>query len=88
MNFVASFDDVSQVAAEGEELYASRYQNECERNFPGHFAAVDINSGGLHVAEFAEVAIQKAIDANPDCVVHLVQIGAPSAVSIGFLFAA
>lgn len=88
MSFVATFDDVTEVASEGEELYASRYQKECELKFPGQFAAVDINSGELHVAEFAELAIQKALKANPDCVLHLLQIGEPSAVSMGFLFAA
>jgi hypothetical protein len=87
MTFTASFDDVTHAAEEGEELYASRYQKDCERDFPGYFAAIDINTGKLHVAEFSELAFRKAQEANPDCVVHIVQIGAPSAVSMSYLFA-
>lgn len=88
MTYVATFDDAAEVAEEGEGLYATRYQKDCERDFPGFFAAIDVNTGELHVAEFSEIAIQKAQQSNPNCVVHIVQIGEPSAVSMGYLFAA
>lgn len=87
MSFVATFDDVTDVAKEGEQLYAARYQTDCERDHPGHFIALDINSGEAFVAEFAENAIHSALEANPDCVVHLVKIGSPSAFTMGYLFA-
>ncbi len=79
-------DSAEKIAAAGEELY-KEHREEFERVHPREFAAVDVQTGIVYVAEDAVVALEKARDQAPTGVFHLIQIGSESAIRKGYLSA-
>ena len=63
------------IAERGETIYRERYREAYEREFPGQFVAIDVQSGAAFVAPTPEQAIQNARASNPQGFVHLIKIG-------------
>lgn len=87
MSAFAELDDPRTLAITGERIYAERYKEEFEGNYPGQFAAIDIGTSRAFVAEYPEDAIEKARAAIGDGLLHLVRIGSASAYRMSFFFA-
>ncbi len=78
-----AFEEISQVAAKGEEIYRQRYQKAFERLYPNQFVAIDVLSQQAFIGEYPDVAIGKAFDEVAQPHIHLVKIGCDSAYSMG-----
>lgn len=74
-----NLSSMQRIAQTGEKIYAEKYKDKLEGERPGHFAAIDVLSGEVYVAEFPELAIEKARAAAPNGVFHLIRIGSPGA---------
>lgn len=81
----ASITRPAEVAALGEEIYANRYRDELEPSHAGHFVAIDVYSQRAFVREFAEDAVEDALDSLQAPLLHLVQVGASSAFAVSHL---
>ena len=75
----------SDVAREGERIYAQKYQAACERDRPGQFVAIDTKSGAMFAAEHAEEALKKATSTKPTGLFHLIRVGSASAFHVGMM---
>jgi len=79
-----SFSTPTEIAAEGERIYAERYKQDYEIKHPGKFVAVDVTTGEAYLAEFPEEAIQSAQAKAPKGLFHLIKIGAPGAFRVSY----
>lgn len=79
-----SFSSPTAIAAEGERIYQECFKRDYEARFADQFAAIDVRSGKAYVAPYAEDAIDKALASCSAALLHLVQVGAPSAYSMAF----
>ena len=68
----------SEIAAAAEKLYDENYRKEYAKKHPGEYVAINVEDGKAYVAKFAEDALQKAREASPHGIFHLIRIGSPS----------
>ena len=68
-----------EIADAGEKIYREKYKQDLEEQYRGRFVAIDVLNEEAYVEEYAEKALQKARDAAPYGVFHLIRIGADSA---------
>jgi hypothetical protein len=83
-NNVKTLDSPAKIADEGERIYAERFKEQLESAHRGHFVAIDVTSGAEYVAEFPELALEKARAAAPNGIFHLIRIGAPGAFKVSY----
>lgn len=78
-------DSAEKIAAAGTEIY-EEHREEYEREHSGEFAAVDVQTEIVYVAEDGVAALEKARTNAPTGVFHLLQIGSEATVRKGYLF--
>ncbi len=71
-----------KIAEAGEKFYEARHKASLEPDHDGEFVAIDVVTGEAYVGKFPEEAIQRAKDAAPHAVLHLIRIGAPGAFRV------
>ena len=79
-----AFSSPTEIAAEGERIYAEKYKQDYETKHPGKFVAIDVTSGEAYLAEFPEEAIQSAQAKSPTGLFHLIKIGAQGAFRVSY----
>jgi len=77
-------NSLDKIAEEGERLYQDRHKERLEREASGQFVAIDVGNGEAYVGEFPETALQRAKEANPRGIFHLIRIGAPGAFRVSY----
>lgn len=73
-----------KAAEAGQAIYERRYRAEMERNCPGQFVVIDVSNEQAYPGLQPEEAIEKARQANPTGVFHLIRIGAPGAFRVSY----
>lgn len=73
-----------EIAEAGEKIYAERYKDRYEREYPGKFVVIDVRTGETYIGESAINALQQATAAAPSGAFHLIKIGAPGAFRVGY----
>jgi hypothetical protein len=68
-----------EIVAKGLGIYDARYRAEFEQRHHGKFAAVDINSEVVYLADLPESALSKARACSPEGVFYLLRVGWPAA---------
>jgi hypothetical protein len=71
--------DPRKIAAKGLEIYERRYRAELEQQHKGAFAAIDINSEAVYLADLPENALSEARAGSPEGVFYLMRVGWPAA---------
>jgi hypothetical protein len=71
--------DPREITAKGLAIYERKYRAEFERQHNGAFAAIDIISEAVYLADLPENALSKWRAASPEGVFFLLRIGAPGA---------
>ena len=72
---------VAEFAQRAETLYAERHKEQLEREHPGRFVAIDLETGEAYLGDFSGEALQEARRAAPNGAFHLIRIGQPTAFS-------
>ncbi len=70
----------SEIVQKAEQAYAEKFQANCEAEFNGQYAVIDITDYSIFLGEFPEIAMKEAIERSPDGVFHLIRIGSPASV--------
>ena len=73
-----------KIAEAGEKIYLERHKASLEPAHKGEFVAIDVVTGEGYVGRFPEEAIQRAKEAAPHAVLHLIRIGAPGAFKVSY----
>ena len=78
--------DPKTIADRGAQIYAAKYQQAYEADYPGQFAAIDIQSEEAFVALTPEEAIRTAQSKNKSAgsMFHLIKIGSPGVFRVGY----
>ena len=63
------------VAKAGEAIYQEMYRENYEQNHRGMFVAINVNTKAATLGETAGEALQKAKEADPQGVFHLIRVG-------------
>jgi hypothetical protein len=71
--------DPHQIAASGVDIYDRKYRTEFEQRHNGEFAAIDINSEAVYLANLPENALSKARDGSPEGIFYLLRVGSSGA---------
>jgi alpha-galactosidase len=74
------------IAELGEKIYAERYKEQYERDYPGKFVAIDVKRGAAYVEDAPEAALERASSADPSGLFHLIRIGFSGAFQISYAF--
>lgn len=77
-----SLSDPRSVVEVGERIYREKYREELERTRAGNFVAIDVLSGKAYIAETPDGALEKARDAAPHGIFHLIKVGASGAFQV------
>jgi hypothetical protein len=64
-----------EVARTGEAIYREMYQENYEQNHRGMFVAINVNTKAATLGKSAGEALQKAKEADPHGVFHLIRVG-------------
>jgi hypothetical protein len=73
-----------QIAERGEAIYAAHFREEYERNHPGQFVAIDIQTEQAYLAGTPEDALETARKAAPHGIFHLIQVGQAGAFRVSY----
>jgi hypothetical protein len=71
--------DARKIVAKGLEIYDRKYRAKFEEQHDGTFAAIDIDSEAVYLADLPENALSKARAASPKGLFFLLRIGSPGA---------
>lgn len=74
-----------EIAAAGEQLYNDRHRARLEREMPGYFAVIDVNTGEVYVRQFPEEAVAEARRIAPMGILHIIRIGSEAAYRVSHL---
>ena len=67
------------IAEQGENIYRDKYQKEFEANHRGRFAAIEVVTGKVYLADSPEGAVEDGRRNSPNGLFHLIKVGAPGA---------
>ncbi len=81
---IKSFTKPQEIAEAGERIYLTQYKENFERQYSGHFVAIDVLSEKAYVGEFPEQALEKARTDAPSGLFHLIKIGSAGAFRVTF----
>jgi hypothetical protein len=73
------------IAIQGEKIYQDKYRDTYEKQYPGKFVAIEIETGEAFVADSAEKAIQAAQKARDGGLFHLIKVGSSGAFHVSSL---
>jgi hypothetical protein len=76
--------DPKTIADSGNRIYAEKYQQAYEANYPGQYAAIDVQTEEAFVAPTPEAAIRAAQAKNRGTMFHLIKIGSPGVFRVGY----
>lgn len=82
MNEQPRFPDPHRISEKGTEIYDRLYRAQFELEHSGRFAAIDLASGRVFVADLPEDALETARMILPRGVFYLVRVGSPAAFRI------
>src|SRR5215471_12639311 len=68
-----------EIVAKGLDIYERRYRAKLEQQHDGAFAAIDIISEAVYLADLPENALSKARTGSPEGVFYLLRVGARGA---------
>jgi hypothetical protein len=77
-----SLSDPKAVADAGERIYERQYRADFEKQHPGRFVAIDVLTEKAFLGDRPEEALQRAKEANPQGIFHLIRVGAPGAFRV------
>ena len=72
-------ENTDDMVKKAENIYDVRYREQYDETSRGKFAAIDIQSEKIYVADSAEDALSAAVKDEPDGQICLLKIGAPAA---------
>jgi len=72
------------IAERGEAIYKNKYQADLESKFHGQFAAINVQSEDVTLADTSDEAIRLALEKAPDGLFHLVRVGHKAAFEAGW----
>ncbi len=76
--------DPKTIADRGAQIYATKYQETYEAQFPGQYAAIDVQSEEAFHAPTPEEALRLAQAMSPRGLFHLVKVGSPGVFRVGY----
>jgi len=76
--------DPKGIAERGTQIYAAKYQEKLEKEYPGQFVAIDVRSEEAFVKASPEDALRAAQQKNPHGMFHLIRIGSPGVFRVGY----
>lgn len=77
-----SLSDPRSVAEAGEKIYKEKFREKFEKTHAGQFVAIDVLSEESYIAETPDGAFEKARNASPHGIFHLIKIGSSGAFSV------
>lgn len=75
----------AEIAQRAGRIYRERHQKKCEPKHNGKCAVIDIEDGSIYLGNFPEDAMREGVNASPNGVFHLMRIGAPNSLRLGYL---
>ena len=82
-NDLSSLNTPDKIAEAAGCIY-NQLKDDLEKELLGHFVVIDVVTEESYVAEFPENALEKARNAAPHGVFHLIRIGSPGAFKVGY----
>ncbi len=73
-----------QFAEKAEQIYRDVLQADLETSNKGEYVAIDPSTGKHYLGKYAEIAIIKAREKDPNGLFHLIRIGGP--ISLGLRY--
>lgn len=73
-----------EIAETGDRIYKEKFREEYEGQYEGQFLAIDVTSADGYLGQYAEDALAKAEEANPNGDFYLVKVGSPAAFHVGY----
>ena len=80
----APLSNPRQIAERGEAIYRDRYQQQYERDYPGKFVAIDVQTENAYIADTPEDALADAHTQAPQGIFHLIQVGHAGAFRVSY----
>jgi len=74
------------VAARGEAIYARDIRSKVEREHPGKFVVVDVETGEFEIDADDLAATKRALAKHPGALLYGVRVGSPTAYRLGGRF--
>lgn len=68
----------------GEHIYRAKFQDEFEEDYHGQYCAIEVTTETATVAGTLEDALIAAQRVHPEGVFHLIRVGFPSALQMGY----
>ena len=75
---------VSNLAEQAQHIYQTKLKAELEKHHLHDFVAIEPISGDYFIAKTMRDAFQKAREAHPNRLTHVIRVGHSVAVEIGF----
>jgi hypothetical protein len=79
-----SLNNPKKIAERGERIYQDRYKEAFEREHPGKFVAIDVDTGDYYLGDFPEQVLEQARKGSQTGIFHLVKIGSPGAFRVSY----
>lgn len=73
-----------EVVELGEKIYRDHYKEQCEREHPREFVAINVLTGAAFMSVTPEGALDSAHAAAPDGIFHLIQVGYVGAFRVSY----
>ena len=69
----------SDIAAKAEQIYAEKFKETYERDFPRHYVAIDIRNSKAYVGLQSSDALIEGRKNSPNGIFHLIRVGTRAA---------
>ncbi len=73
-----------EIVTQGQKIYDEKYRVKFEKQHPGQFVAIEIQSKEAFVGETPERAYELVQKKHPMGVFHLIKIGSPGAYKVSY----
>ena len=81
---IPSLSNPQAIAEAGEKIYREKYQARFEEEHLGKFVAINVLTEEAYLGDLPEEAFQKAREAAPKGLLHLIRIGSPGAFRVSY----
>jgi len=73
-----------EIVTKGQQIYDEKYRALFEKEHPGCFVAIEVESGEAFLGETPEKAYERVQEKHPVGFFHLIKIGSPGAYKVSY----
>lgn len=78
-------DESKLVASKAKQIYQEQLREQLESSDHGRFVCIEPESSDFFLGDTFDDAVNRAMDAHPDCLTHTLRVGHTAALHLGVL---